>query len=56
MPTGWTPIGPALLKAADDLDGGTGSKRIVLISDGEDTCARSTRARWPARSPRRGSG
>jgi Ca-activated chloride channel homolog len=38
-PTGWTPIGPALLKAAEDLDGGTGSKRIVLISDGEDTCA-----------------
>ncbi|MEU9286204.1 VWA domain-containing protein [Streptomyces sp. NPDC048275] len=38
-PTGWTPIGPALLKAADDLDGGNGSKRIVLISDGEDTCA-----------------
>jgi Ca-activated chloride channel homolog len=37
-PTGWTPIGPALLKAAGDLDGGTGSKRIVLISDGEDTC------------------
>ncbi|WP_329269168.1 VWA domain-containing protein [Streptomyces sp. NBC_01451] len=38
-PTGWTPIGPALLKAADDLDGGEGTKRIVLISDGEDTCA-----------------
>ncbi|BFO16720.1 VWA domain-containing protein [Streptomyces sp. KM77-8] len=38
-PTGWTPIGPALLKAADDLDGGDGSKRIVLITDGEDTCA-----------------
>ncbi|WP_329139546.1 VWA domain-containing protein [Streptomyces sp. NBC_00670] len=38
-PTGWTPIGPALLKSADDLDGGNGSKRIVLISDGEDTCA-----------------
>ncbi|MFD4344652.1 VWA domain-containing protein [Streptomyces coelicoflavus] len=38
-PTGWTPIGPALLKAADDLEGGNGSKRIVLISDGEDTCA-----------------
>ncbi|AQS66756.1 VWA domain-containing protein [Streptomyces pactum] len=38
-PTGWTPIGPALLKAADDLEGGGGSKRIVLISDGEDTCA-----------------
>ncbi|MGW1744275.1 VWA domain-containing protein [Streptomyces sp. NPDC002092] len=38
-PTGWTPIGPALLKAADDLQGGDGSKRIVLITDGEDTCA-----------------
>ncbi|WP_030208466.1 VWA domain-containing protein [Streptomyces sp. NRRL S-87] len=38
-PTGWTPIGPALLKAADDLNGGEGSRRIVLISDGEDTCA-----------------
>ncbi|MGA4838806.1 VWA domain-containing protein [Streptomyces sp. G45] len=37
-PTGWTPIGPALLKAADDLKGGEGSRRIVLISDGEDTC------------------
>ncbi|MFE2039816.1 VWA domain-containing protein [Streptomyces sp. NPDC059477] len=44
-PTGWTPIGPALLAAADDFETGTGtetgtgSKRIVLISDGEDTCA-----------------
>lgn len=38
-PTGWTPIGPALLKAADDLEGGEGSRRIVLITDGEDTCA-----------------
>ncbi|MGY5009236.1 VWA domain-containing protein [Streptomyces sp. 900105755] len=37
-PTGWTPIGPALLKAADDLQGGAGTRRIVLISDGEDTC------------------
>ncbi|MFI8873533.1 VWA domain-containing protein [Streptomyces sp. NPDC055243] len=39
-PTGWTPIGPTLLKAADDLkDDDTGrSRRIVLISDGEDTC------------------
>jgi Ca-activated chloride channel family protein len=37
-PTGWTPIGPALLKAADDLDGGNGLRRIVLITDGEDTC------------------
>jgi Ca-activated chloride channel family protein len=38
VPTGWTPIGPALLKAADDLSGGSGTRRIVLISDGEDTC------------------
>lgn len=38
-PTGWTPIGPALLKAADDFADSDGSKRIVLISDGEDTCA-----------------
>ncbi|MFD3720505.1 VWA domain-containing protein [Streptomyces sp. NPDC058674] len=38
-PTGWTPIGPALLAAAQDLDGGGATKRIVLITDGEDTCA-----------------
>ncbi|MBP0460055.1 VWA domain-containing protein [Streptomyces montanisoli] len=38
-PTGWTPIGPALLAAAKDLSGGDGSRRIVLISDGEDTCS-----------------
>ncbi|MET8469145.1 VWA domain-containing protein [Streptomyces sp. NPDC006422] len=38
QPTGWTPIGPALLKSADDFTSGTGAKRIVLISDGEDTC------------------
>jgi Ca-activated chloride channel family protein len=44
-PTGWTPIGPALQKAAADLDvtgadgvGDGGTRRIVLISDGEDTC------------------
>ncbi|WP_406323175.1 VWA domain-containing protein [Streptomyces sp. NBC_01637] len=37
-PTGWTPIGPALLGAADDLEGGDATRRIVLISDGEDTC------------------
>nr|BFD81853.1 VWA domain-containing protein [Streptomyces sp. Xyl84] len=37
-PTGWTPIGPALQKAAADLKGGDGTRRIVLISDGEDTC------------------
>ncbi|NED88098.1 VWA domain-containing protein, partial [Streptomyces sp. SID11233] len=39
-PTGWTPIGPALLGAADDLKNGEASKRIVLITDGEDTCQR----------------
>ncbi|MFG2139909.1 VWA domain-containing protein [Streptomyces sp. NPDC048650] len=38
-PTGWTPIGPALLGAADDLKGGDAARRIVLITDGEDTCA-----------------
>ncbi|WP_432065025.1 VWA domain-containing protein [Streptomyces sp. C10-9-1] len=38
-PTGWTPIGPALLGAADDLAGGDATRRIVLITDGEDTCA-----------------
>ncbi|HEY3478741.1 MAG TPA: VWA domain-containing protein, partial [Streptomyces sp.] len=38
QPTGWTPIGPALLKAADDLKGGDGTRRLVLITDGEDTC------------------
>jgi Ca-activated chloride channel family protein len=38
VPTGWTPIGPALQKAAADLKGGDGTRRIVLISDGEDTC------------------
>lgn len=54
-PTGWTPIGPALLKAADDLDGGTGSKRIVLISDGEDTCAPLDPCEVARRSPPRAS-
>ncbi|MFF3462492.1 VWA domain-containing protein [Streptomyces sp. NPDC002619] len=38
QPTGWTPIGPALQQAAGDLEGGDGTRRIVLISDGEDTC------------------
>ncbi|HEY5835316.1 VWA domain-containing protein [Streptomyces sp.] len=38
VPTGWTPIGPALLAAADDLEGGDGTRRLVLITDGEDTC------------------
>ncbi|MFF5703504.1 VWA domain-containing protein [Streptomyces sp. NPDC012794] len=38
-PTGWTPIGPALQAAAQDLEGGNATRRIVLITDGEDTCA-----------------
>ncbi|KUL37888.1 alpha-1-antitrypsin [Streptomyces sp. NRRL F-4489] len=38
VPTGWTPIGPALQAAAKDLKGGDGQRRIVLITDGEDTC------------------
>jgi len=38
MPTGWTPIGPALLAAGKDLQGGNATRRIVLITDGEDTC------------------
>lgn len=37
-PTGWTPIGPALTAAANDLKGGAGTRRIVLITDGQDTC------------------
>ncbi|WP_426362340.1 VWA domain-containing protein [Streptomyces sp. E-08] len=37
-PTGWTPIGPALLGAAGDLGKDGATKRIVLITDGEDTC------------------
>ncbi|AXG81057.1 VWA domain-containing protein [Streptomyces paludis] len=40
VPTGWTPIGPALLGAAEDLgEDGDATRRIVLITDGEDTCA-----------------
>ncbi|BBA95292.1 hypothetical protein RVR_96 [Actinacidiphila reveromycinica] len=39
QPTGWTPIGPALLAAAKDIQGGDGTHRLVLITDGEDTCA-----------------
>ncbi|NYV78130.1 VWA domain-containing protein [Streptomyces sp. UH6] len=37
-PTGWTPIGPALKAAARDFQEGDGTRRIVLITDGEDTC------------------
>jgi Ca-activated chloride channel family protein len=37
-PTGWTPIGLALRGAARDLGTGETTRRIVLITDGEDTC------------------
>ncbi|MFY1675079.1 VWA domain-containing protein [Plantactinospora sp. WMMB334] len=38
-PTGHTPIGLALRRAAEDLGTDGGNRRIVLITDGEDTCA-----------------
>ena len=38
-PTGHTPIGLALREAAKDLGTGETTRRIVLITDGEDTCA-----------------
>lgn len=37
-PTGWTPIGLALRAASRDLGKGETTRRIVLITDGEDTC------------------
>ncbi|MFE1784827.1 VWA domain-containing protein [Streptomyces sp. NPDC059506] len=37
-PTGWTPIGYALRGADADLGTGEGTRRIVLITDGEDSC------------------
>lgn len=37
-PTGWTPIGLALRAASKDLGTGETTRRIVLITDGEDTC------------------
>ncbi|MET8010314.1 VWA domain-containing protein [Streptomyces sp. NPDC005271] len=37
-PTGWTPIGLALRGASKDLKGGDATRRIVLITDGEDSC------------------
>ncbi len=37
-PTGWTPIGLALRAAARDLGTGETTRRMVLITDGEDTC------------------
>jgi Ca-activated chloride channel homolog len=38
-PTGFTPVGLALRSAAQDLGAGATARRIVLITDGEDTCA-----------------
>ncbi|MET7877985.1 VWA domain-containing protein [Micromonospora sp. DT68] len=38
-PTGFTPVGLALRSAAQDLGTGSTTRRIVLITDGEDTCA-----------------
>ncbi|MEO3775446.1 VWA domain-containing protein [Micromonospora sp. B11E3] len=38
-PTGFTPVGLALRSAARDLGTGATARRIVLITDGEDTCA-----------------
>ncbi|GAA1919285.1 VWA domain-containing protein [Streptomyces sodiiphilus] len=37
-PVGWTPIGYALRGAVEDLGTGEGMRRIVLITDGEDSC------------------
>ncbi|MEU7136297.1 VWA domain-containing protein [Streptomyces sp. NPDC046261] len=37
-PTGWTPIGYALRGADQDLGKDGGTRRIVLITDGEDSC------------------
>ena len=37
-PTGWTPIGLALRGADQDLGDEPGTRRIVLITDGEDSC------------------
>lgn len=38
-PTGYTPVGLALRGAAQDLGTGTTTRRVILITDGEDTCA-----------------
>lgn len=38
-PTGFTPVGLALRAAARDLGTGETARRIILITDGEDTCA-----------------
>lgn len=38
-PRGDTPIGRSLLESVDDFVAGDGRRVVVLISDGEDTCA-----------------
>lgn len=41
-PTGWTPIAESLKRAGDDFKGKTGesiTNAIVLVTDGEETCA-----------------
>ncbi|GAA4703395.1 vWA domain-containing protein [Nocardioides conyzicola] len=38
-PRGDTPIGRSLLESVDDFAAGDGRRVVVLISDGEDTCA-----------------
>ena len=38
QPTGFTPVGLALREAAKDLGDSGSARRIVLITDGEDTC------------------
>lgn len=39
-PTGWTPIGYALRGADQDLGTDGGTRRVVLITDGEDSCGK----------------
>ncbi|MDR7326784.1 MULTISPECIES: VWA domain-containing protein [Catenuloplanes] len=39
QPTGFTPVGLALRGAAEDLGTGGSTRHIILITDGEDTCA-----------------
>ena len=51
---GRTPIAYALEQAAKDL-GDSGSRTIVLVSDGKDTCSRRRRVTSPRRSPRAAS-
>ncbi|WP_459611368.1 VWA domain-containing protein [Corynebacterium urogenitale] len=54
-PTGYTPIGRSLEKAAEKL-GDSGKRSIILVSDGEDTCAPTTGLRGRQGARRRGCG